>query len=368
MAAAYVDRISKGEMPDTIEETYEGDFNAIRMNINLLVLSMRQITSLAESIAEGDLTVNPQQRSPQDKLMQALSRMIAGLSAVIGDINATAVQVTSGSRDMSALASQVSQGSTSQGESIEEIVLTMSKLASQTKTNADHAREADALAVGACLTAEHGRAQLERMSEAMKGIHEASRSIAKIIKIIEDISFQTNLLALNAAVEAARAGKHGKGFAVVAEEVRNLANRSAKAARESAGLIQDSVEKVERGSEVAAKSMETLVEIVKSVRNVADLMGEIAGASNEQAQGIERISHGLNQIKNIVQQNTRNAEQSAAAGAQLSCQAESLSESLNRFQLAGEFPLDTTPVEAWSSIVVERFPDRPTHTTEGLPG
>jgi methyl-accepting chemotaxis protein len=334
LTAEYVDRISKGDMPEKITDEYKGDFNLIKNNINELINALILITEAAETMAKGDMTVEIQPRSENDLLLKSLSKMVETLNDSLGQVNVAVEQIAAGAGQVSDSAQALSQGATEQASSLEEITSSMNEIGSQTKQNAENATQANQLSSEARTGAEKGNNQMKEMVRAMEEINESSQNISKIIKVIDEIAFQTNLLALNAAVEAARAGKHGKGFAVVAEEVRNLAARSAKAAKETAELIEGSVEKVDQGTQMASKTAEALDEIVAGVTKVTDLVGEIAAASNEQAQGVSQINLGLGQIDQVTQQNTATAEESASASEELSSQAAQLREMIAKFKLS----------------------------------
>jgi methyl-accepting chemotaxis protein len=288
---------------------------------------------LALVIAEGDLTREVALVSDKDGLGKALKTMTRNLRQIIGQVKNSGEQIAAGAGQVSDSSQSLSQGATESAASLEQITASMNEMASQTKINAENAGQANKLTDEAKIKAESGNRQMQEMVVAMEEINQSSQSISKIIKVIDEIAFQTNLLALNAAVEAARAGKHGKGFAVVAEEVRNLAARSAKAAKETADLIEGSVHKTQNGAEIANKTAEALGEIVSGVTKVSDLVSEIAAASNEQAEGISQVNDGLGQIDSVTQQNTANAEESAAAAEELSSQSIQLKHMLARFKL-----------------------------------
>ena len=254
------------------------------------------------------------------------------LANLVREIQSDMQAVMSGSNQIADASNSLSQGASEQAASLEEITSSMTELGAQTNVNAENAGQADKLSTQAQESAGQGARQMEKMVEAMGAINDSSKEIAKIIKAIDEIAFQTNLLALNAAVEAARAGKHGKGFAVVAQEVRNLAGRSAKAAQQTAELIEGSVKRVEAGAEIVDLTSASLKEIVEISSKVAGIIAEIATASNEQAQGFAQVNQGLSQIERVTQQNTANAEETASSAQLLYQQAQGLQTRLRELE------------------------------------
>ena len=300
-----------------------------------MITSLRRAAVLSESIADGDLTVRVRLASERDQLGMALEKMVRTLKNIIGRIDTAASQVDSGAQEVADSSQALSQGATEQAASLEQISSSMAQIGSQSRTNAGNAEEANRLAAQARNAARQGGDKMKTMVKAMNEIDSSSQAIAKIIKVIDEIAFQTNLLALNAAVEAARAGQHGKGFAVVAEEVRNLAGRSARAARETAELIEGALEKVAGGNRIASETAASLKAIVSEADKVAGLVGEIAVASHEQAEGVGQVSQGLTQIDQVTQQNTANAEETASASEELSSLSAQVREALSAFRLPG---------------------------------
>lgn len=250
-------------------------------------------------------------------ITRSINRIVAGLRE-------GAQQVASASTQVSSASQSLAEGATEQAAGLEETSSSLEEMSSMTKQNADNAQQANTLAAEAKKAANNGSEAMNRMAGAIEDIKKSSDETAKIIKVIDEIAFQTNLLALNAAVEAARAGEAGKGFAVVAEEVRNLAMRSAEAAKNTSNLIEQSVNNSRNGVQICGEVKKSLDEIVGSIGKTTDLVGEIAAASNEQAQGVDQINTAVSQMDKVTQQNAANAEESASASEELNSQAESM--------------------------------------------
>jgi methyl-accepting chemotaxis protein len=246
------------------------------------------------------------------------------LKELVAKLTEGSEQVASASEQISSSSQSLAQGSSEQASSLEETSASMEQMSSVTKQNASNAEEAAKLVDVCSAAANNGNKAVGEMINSMVEINKSSKEIAEITKVIDGIAFQTNLLALNAAVEAARAGEHGKGFAVVAEEVRNLAQRSATAAKDTTALIDDCVAKAENGAQIAGKGRESLEEIVTNVGKVNDLTKEIANASGEQSDGIDQVSKAVQQMDEVTQQNAANAEETASASEELSAQAQTL--------------------------------------------
>ena len=336
---------------------------------------MNRAKDAAGRVAEGDLTVDlgAEGKDETAQLLSALSNMKDNLTRIVSGVRQNAEGVATASAQIAQGNNDLSSRTEEQASALEETAASMEQLSSTVKQNADNARQANQLALGASTVAIKGGEVVGQVVETMKSINDSSKKIADIISVIDGIAFQTNILALNAAVEAARAGEQGRGFAVVAGEVRNLAQRSAEAAKEIKNLITTSVERVEQGTALVDQAGTTMTEIVGSIKRVTDIMGEISAASTEQSAGVAQVGEAVSQMDQATQQNAALVEESAAAAESLKGQAQQLVQAVAVFKLAhsmhggsGHAPLTGAVVAAtpsWQQGSERRGPERAKNVT-----
>jgi methyl-accepting chemotaxis protein len=325
---------------------YATDITAQIKAAEVLQAAVAQTQEVVTAAKENDL----RHRIPLEgktgeiaQLCEGVNGLLDTMSSIVGEVSETAQTLTTAAREIATGNTDLSQRTEEQAASLEETAASMEELTATVRQNAENAQQANKLASSASDVAVKGGSVVAEVVQTMDGITQASRKIADIIGVIDEIAFQTNILALNAAVEAARAGDQGRGFAVVAAEVRNLAQRSANAAKEIKGLISDSVSKVESGSRLVDTAGKTMEEIVQSVKRVTDIMAEISAASQEQRAGIEQVNNAVTQMDQVTQQNAALVEEAAAAAKSMEDQTGAMAEMVGQFMLSGEFDRGQAP-------------------------
>jgi len=336
---AILRRLAEGDLGARAIGNYQGDHAKIRDSLNAMAETLQEyiaeIALILEALSAGDLNreVVGDYRGDFSRVKGSLKLIVDSLNSVISQLDGAADQVAAGARQISETSGALAQGAAEQAETIDRIAGTVDELTDKTRQNAESATHARELAETARVWADKGNSRMAELATAMKAIDDSSADISRVIGVIDDIAFQTNILALNAAVEAARAGKHGKGFAIVADEVRNLAAKSANAARETMALIETSLKNVQSGAKVTDDAVAALRGIVESVEGTANAILRIEAASDEQTRGIASLTEGLERVRQVAQENTATSEESAAASAELSGQAQALKETVGNFTL-----------------------------------
>jgi methyl-accepting chemotaxis protein len=334
-----MEALAQGRFDRRIKVELHGDLHHLKRNVNhsmdALEQAVQEITQVASAISDGDLTqtMSHDYAGELNKIALALNGTSISVAGIVGDVRTMAQRVRRGADEIARGGKDLTSRTAAQASSLEETAASMEQMASSVRLNADNSTKANQLMQDSREQAQSGGVVVTQAVEAMGQIAQASKKIADIISLIDGIAFQTNLLALNASIEAARAGEHGRGFAVVAGEVRSLAQRAAEAAKEITDLIHDSSVRVEQGSFLVNQTGESLDNIRNSLDLVAMTVGEIAGASNEQASGIEQVNHAVSQLDSLNQQNSALVEESAAAAGALTQQASELNDLMEFFNI-----------------------------------
>ncbi len=327
-------KLAEGDVDITLKKISNDDLGELMDDFEAMADSIRSQAEIASKVAQGDMTVKTEPRGDRDVLGLALKKLVADSDMNLSNVKESTVQVTVGSDQVATASQALAQGATEQASALQQVTASVDEIAEHTKDNASQANQADELMRKVKDMAISGNEQMKAMIAAMRDINDSSETISKIIKVIDDIAFQTNILALNAAVEAARAGVHGKGFAVVAEEVRNLAAKSASAASETAEMIEDSIHKVNNGTQLAETTAEALDEIAEEIDKSANLIASIAASSNDQATAVSQVDQAIGQVSQVVQNNSATSEQCAAASEELSNQAANLRNLMAYYKLS----------------------------------
>ena len=325
--------LAAGKVNSEFPPKKQDEFGEIFSEYELLVEASKKQAELADDVSDYDLTVEITPRGEEDILGKALQKMVKQTNFSLSQIRKSADEVYKESNEVANASQNLAQGSTEQASAIEEITASMAEVAEKTKQNAAEAEQAFGLIDTTLNEVNMGNEKMTEMVSAMQDINESSKSISKIIKVIDDIAFQTNILALNAAVEAARAGEAGKGFAVVAEEVRNLAAKSSEAAAETAELIEDALKKTDIGAELANQTAQRFDVITENVRKSADIISGIVDASNNQATTIEQIDLAIDQVAQVVQNNSSISETCADASQTLANRAHDMKNLIAQYKL-----------------------------------